>query len=164
MQAHICLCVCVCFGVGFVDVLKCLVVQVAMYCRFVCPSPPPSFFCIFVGFALIIIASGFVACSAKLARQAQSKEKVLKKMLDSGLTEKVSKDKSLDFRFPNCGKVRPSRLSVFVCVCVCVCVSVFVCLCLCVCVCLSVSVCLCLRGCVCVSVSACLCLCVCVCV
>ena len=54
-------------------------------------------------------------------------------MLDSGLTEKVSKDKSLDFRFPNCGKVRPSRLSVFVCVCVCVCVSVFVCLCLCVC-------------------------------
>lgn len=31
--------------------------------------------------------------SAKLARQAQSKEKVLKKMVDGGLTEKVSSDK-----------------------------------------------------------------------
>ena len=31
--------------------------------------------------------------SAKLARQAQSKEKTLKKMVDSGLTERVSADK-----------------------------------------------------------------------
>jgi ATP-binding cassette subfamily F protein 2 len=31
--------------------------------------------------------------SAKLARQAQSKEKTLKKMVDSGLTEKVTQDK-----------------------------------------------------------------------
>ena len=31
--------------------------------------------------------------SAKLARQAQSKEKTLKKMVDGGLTEKVATDK-----------------------------------------------------------------------
>ena len=31
--------------------------------------------------------------SAKLARQAQSKEKTLKKMVEGGLTEKVSTDK-----------------------------------------------------------------------
>lgn len=31
--------------------------------------------------------------SAKLARQAQSKEKTLKKMVDGGLTEKVAADK-----------------------------------------------------------------------
>ena len=31
--------------------------------------------------------------SAKLARQAQSKEKTLKKMVESGLTEKVGSDK-----------------------------------------------------------------------
>ena len=31
--------------------------------------------------------------SAKLARQAQSKEKTLKKMVDGGLTDKVVKDK-----------------------------------------------------------------------
>lgn len=33
--------------------------------------------------------------SAKLARQAQSKEKTLKKMVDAGLTEKVTADKVL---------------------------------------------------------------------
>ncbi|EGD76175.1 ABC transporter [Salpingoeca rosetta] len=49
---------------------------------------------------------------AKLARQAQSKEKVLKKMLDSGLTEKVVKDKALDFKFPDCGKLPPPVLMV----------------------------------------------------
>ena len=31
--------------------------------------------------------------SAKLARQAQSKEKTLKKMVDGGLTERVAADK-----------------------------------------------------------------------
>ena len=34
--------------------------------------------------------------SAKLARQAQSKEKTLKKMVDSGLTERVGADKVSD--------------------------------------------------------------------
>lgn len=44
--------------------------------------------------------------SAKLARQAQSKEKVLKKMIDGGLTEKVESDSTLDFSFSDCGTVR----------------------------------------------------------
>ena len=43
--------------------------------------------------------------SAKLARQAQSKEKVLAKMVAGGLTEKVTRDKVLHFDFPDCGKV-----------------------------------------------------------
>ncbi len=42
--------------------------------------------------------------SAKLARQAQSKEKVLAKMVAGGLTEKVTRDKVLHFDFPDCGK------------------------------------------------------------
>lgn len=50
--------------------------------------------------------------SAKLARQAQSKEKTLKKMVDSGLTEKVCADKTLSFMFPDCGKLPPPVLSV----------------------------------------------------
>jgi ATP-binding cassette subfamily F protein 2 len=50
--------------------------------------------------------------SAKLARQAQSKEKTLKKMVDSGLTEKVVGDKTLSFYFPDCGKLPPPVLSV----------------------------------------------------
>eukprot|EP00043_Microstomoeca_roanoka_P013405 m.131257 g.131257 ORF g.131257 m.131257 type:complete len:612 (-) comp15742_c8_seq1:1477-3312(-) len=49
---------------------------------------------------------------AKLARQAQSKEKVLKKMIDGGLTEKVVQEKALDFRFPDCGKLPPPVLMV----------------------------------------------------
>eukprot|EP00055_Hartaetosiga_balthica_P004793 m.13103 g.13103 ORF g.13103 m.13103 type:complete len:593 (-) comp4109_c0_seq1:238-2016(-) len=50
--------------------------------------------------------------NAKLARQAQSKEKVLKKMLDGGLTEEVSQDKAQDFRFPDCGTLPPPVLMV----------------------------------------------------
>lgn len=45
--------------------------------------------------------------SAKLARQAQSKEKTLAKMVAGGLTEKVSRDKTLSFYFPDCGKIPP---------------------------------------------------------
>jgi hypothetical protein len=45
--------------------------------------------------------------SAKLARQAQSKEKVLAKMVAGGLTEKVVQDQGIDFHFGECGKVRP---------------------------------------------------------
>ncbi len=41
--------------------------------------------------------------NAKMARQAQSKEKVLDKMMKSGLTEKVQHEKPLDFKFPNPG-------------------------------------------------------------
>jgi len=50
--------------------------------------------------------------SAKLARQAQSKEKTLKKMVDSGLTEKVEADRTLSFTFPDCGKIPPPVLAV----------------------------------------------------
>jgi len=50
--------------------------------------------------------------SAKLARQAQSKEKTLKKMVDSGLTEKVTADKTLSFYFPSCGTIPPPVIMV----------------------------------------------------
>ncbi|KAI4340422.1 hypothetical protein MLD38_025259 [Melastoma candidum] len=48
--------------------------------------------------------------SAKLARQAQSKEKTLAKMERGGLTEKVVKDKVLVFRFYDVGKLPPPVL------------------------------------------------------
>ncbi|KAK3588077.1 hypothetical protein CHS0354_012130 [Potamilus streckersoni] len=50
--------------------------------------------------------------SAKLARQAQSKEKTLKKMVDGGLTERVTLDKTLSFSFPSCGKLPPPVIMV----------------------------------------------------
>jgi len=50
--------------------------------------------------------------SAKLARQAQSKEKTLKKMVDGGLVEKVSTDKTVAFYFPSCGKIPPPVIMV----------------------------------------------------
>ncbi|XP_064947239.1 ABC transporter F family member 1 isoform X1 [Musa acuminata AAA Group] len=48
--------------------------------------------------------------SAKLARQAQSKEKTLAKMERGGLTEKVVKDKVLVFLFVDVGKLPPPVL------------------------------------------------------
>ncbi|OVA18013.1 ABC transporter-like [Macleaya cordata] len=48
--------------------------------------------------------------SAKLARQAQSKEKTLAKMERGGLTEKVSRDQVLVFRFTDVGKLPPPVL------------------------------------------------------
>ncbi|KAK2561245.1 ATP-binding cassette sub-family F member 2 [Acropora cervicornis] len=50
--------------------------------------------------------------SAKLAKQAQSKEKVLNKMVAGGLTEKVTRDKLLSFYFPDCGKLAPPVVQV----------------------------------------------------
>lgn len=50
--------------------------------------------------------------SAKLARQAQSKEKTLAKMVAQGLTEKVINDKVLNFYFPSCGKIPPPVIMV----------------------------------------------------
>ncbi|KAJ8336902.1 hypothetical protein SKAU_G00381220 [Synaphobranchus kaupii] len=50
--------------------------------------------------------------SAKLARQAQSKEKTLQKMVASGLTERVVNDKTLSFCFPPCGKIPPPVIMV----------------------------------------------------
>jgi ATPase subunit of ABC transporter with duplicated ATPase domains len=48
--------------------------------------------------------------SAKLARQAQSKEKTLEKMVRSGLTEKVETDRVVRLRFENVGKLPPPVL------------------------------------------------------
>merc|ERR1739844_551245 len=45
--------------------------------------------------------------SAKLARQAQSKEKTLAKMVAEGLTEKVTADRSQSFAFYSCGTIPP---------------------------------------------------------
>merc|ERR1711953_1639238 len=45
--------------------------------------------------------------SAKLARQAQSKEKTLAKMVAGGLTEKVKEDRQLSFYFYSCGTIPP---------------------------------------------------------
>lgn len=50
--------------------------------------------------------------SAKLARQAQSKEKTLAKMVAQGLTEKVSSDKVLNFYFQSCGGIPPPVIMV----------------------------------------------------
>lgn len=50
--------------------------------------------------------------SAKLARQAQSKEKTLAKMVAGGLTERAVDDKVLNFCFPSCGKIPPPVIMV----------------------------------------------------
>jgi len=50
--------------------------------------------------------------SAKLARQAQSKEKTLAKMVAGGLTEKVTNDKGVTFYFPSCGTIPPPVIMV----------------------------------------------------
>jgi len=50
--------------------------------------------------------------SAKLARQAQSKEKTLAKMVADGLTEKVTSDRSVSFCFYSCGKIPPPVIMV----------------------------------------------------
>ena len=48
--------------------------------------------------------------SAKLARQAQSKEKTLEKMVRGGLTELVTKDKVAAIKFHDCYKLPPPVL------------------------------------------------------
>lgn len=50
--------------------------------------------------------------SAKLARQAQSKEKTLAKMVASGLTEKVGRECAVSFQFYSCGTLPPPVLAV----------------------------------------------------
>merc|ERR1712055_736534 len=50
--------------------------------------------------------------SAKLARQAQSKEKTLAKMVQGGLAEKVTSDKTLSFFFPTVNKIPPPVIMV----------------------------------------------------
>ena len=48
--------------------------------------------------------------NAKMAKQAQSKEKTMMKMVRGGLTDKVIKEKGLDFRFNDCGTLTPPVL------------------------------------------------------
>lgn len=48
--------------------------------------------------------------SAKLAKQAQSKEKTLAKMTRAGLTKKVAQDRVVNFVFQKCGKIPPPVL------------------------------------------------------
>ncbi|KAK4473503.1 hypothetical protein MN116_002866 [Schistosoma mekongi] len=48
----------------------------------------------------------------KMARQAQSKEKVLQKMVAGGLAERVEGDKTLTFYFPDPGKIPPPVIQV----------------------------------------------------
>jgi hypothetical protein len=48
--------------------------------------------------------------SAKLARQAQSKEKTLEKMVRGGLTERVETDRVVKLHFENVGKLPPPVL------------------------------------------------------
>lgn len=50
--------------------------------------------------------------SAKLARQAQSKEKTLAKMVAEGLTEKVTRETTVQLKFENVGKLPPPVLQV----------------------------------------------------
>lgn len=50
--------------------------------------------------------------SAKLARQAQSKEKTLAKMVQAGLAEKVETDHNLEFYFPDPGQIPPPVIMV----------------------------------------------------
>merc|ERR1711884_103257 len=50
--------------------------------------------------------------SAKLARQAQSKEKTLAKMVANGLTEKATAEKSVSFCFYSCGELPPPVIMV----------------------------------------------------
>merc|ERR1712154_303651 len=50
--------------------------------------------------------------SAKLARQAQSKEKTLAKMVANGLTEKVKTEHNVSFCFYSCGKIPPPVIMV----------------------------------------------------
>lgn len=50
--------------------------------------------------------------SAKLARQAKSKEKTLQRMVEGGLTAKVSADKTLAFYFMDCGEIPPPVIQV----------------------------------------------------
>ncbi|KEG12649.1 ABC transporter [Trypanosoma grayi] len=48
--------------------------------------------------------------SAKLARQAQSKEKTLARMVQGGLTDAVAKDRQVNFGFPCAGQLPPPML------------------------------------------------------
>jgi hypothetical protein len=49
---------------------------------------------------------------SNLVKQAQSKQKIIDKMIEAGLTEKVEMDRSIKFHFPDCGKLPPPVLAI----------------------------------------------------
>merc|ERR1740139_1024065 len=53
----------------------------------------------------------FGHCTSKNAKQAQSKEKVLEKMVRAGLTEKPTVEKPMNFKFPDPSNLPPPVLS-----------------------------------------------------
>eukprot|EP00218_Dolichomastix_sp_CCMP3274_P013147 CAMPEP_0170144196 /NCGR_PEP_ID=MMETSP0033_2-20121228/13349_1 /TAXON_ID=195969 /ORGANISM="Dolichomastix tenuilepis, Strain CCMP3274" /LENGTH=636 /DNA_ID=CAMNT_0010380681 /DNA_START=124 /DNA_END=2034 /DNA_ORIENTATION=- len=44
---------------------------------------------------------------ANMVKQAQSKQKIIDKMMAAGLTEPVSRERTFKFKFPECGKLPP---------------------------------------------------------
>ena len=49
---------------------------------------------------------------ANMVKQAQSKQKIIDKMMDAGLTEKVETERSVKFAFPDCGPLPPPVLAI----------------------------------------------------
>ena len=49
---------------------------------------------------------------ANLVKQAQSKQKIIDKMMEAGLTEKPENDRSIKFHFPDCGAIPPPVLAI----------------------------------------------------
>ena len=48
----------------------------------------------------------------KRTRQAQRRERQMKRMVDGGLTSKVQKDRNLAFQFPDCGCIPPPVIQI----------------------------------------------------
>lgn len=79
-------------------------------------SPSRSLFCplsLFYSLSLFLLQD-YIARFGRgsNAKQAQSKEKVLSKMVAGGLTEKVTTDKVISFSFPDCGTLPPPVIMV----------------------------------------------------
>jgi ATP-binding cassette subfamily F protein 2 len=49
---------------------------------------------------------------ANLVKQAQSKQKIIDKMMEAGLTEKVENERTIKFQFPDCGPLPPPVLAI----------------------------------------------------
>jgi len=49
---------------------------------------------------------------ANLVKQAQSKQKIIDKMMDAGLTEKPEMERTIKFHFPDCGEIPPPVLAI----------------------------------------------------
>mmetsp|Transcript_88948 Transcript_88948/g.133361 ORF Transcript_88948/g.133361 Transcript_88948/m.133361 type:complete len:626 (-) Transcript_88948:122-1999(-) len=49
---------------------------------------------------------------ANLVKQAQSKQKIIDKMMEAGLTEKPEMEKFIKFQFPDCGEIPPPVMAI----------------------------------------------------